>query len=270
MIDPAALLRWYQASGVTTAEASVPTDFTAWPESGFRFNARSAPAQQVVPPSTPLPPQNDDAPASVDEAVRDAQALADAAQSIEGLAAAIEGFDGCLLKSGARNTVVYDGVPKAPLLVIGEAPGRDEDRIGKPFVGRAGGLLDKMLAAIEMSRFGDDELGNVCITNAIYWRPPGNRTPTKAEIAVCLPFVRRFIALSQPRVIALAGNVPTSALFPGAPGITRSRGQWREWPGEEGQTVPVLPIFHPAFLLRQPAQKRLAWADLIAIKERLA
>ncbi|MEE4210081.1 MAG: uracil-DNA glycosylase, partial [Parvularcula sp.] len=104
--------------------------------------------------------------------------------------------------------------------------------------------------------------------NAIYWRPPGNRNPTKAEVAVCGPFVRRFIALSAPRLLLLAGNVPTQALFPDAPGITRSRGQWREWSGESGM-VPALPIFHPAFLLRQPAQKRWAWKDLLSAKSKL-
>lgn len=266
-----ALLSWYADSGVLTAETTHPTDLNDWPARGFRLQKQTA--REVIPPprpaSTATPITSDDAPLPTDEAVALATHLAQAADSIEALDQIIRDFDGCPLKPGARSTVVYDGIPRAPLLIIGEAPGKDEDRIGKPFVGRAGGLLDKMLAAIDASRLADDGKMDVCISNSIYWRPPGNRTPTKAEVEICLPFVRRFIELSTPKVILLTGNVPTQALYPGVPGITRTRGTWRAWPDGSGKEIPVLPMFHPAFLLRQPAQKRLAWADLLTVKERL-
>ena len=203
-----------------------------------------------------------------DEAIAEATACASAAQSIEELRAAITAFDGCPLKPGARNTVIDDGIFGAPLMVLGEAPGRDEDRVGRPFVGRAGQLLDKMLAAIGHSRFEDD-LAPAWISNSIFWRPPGNRTPTKIEIAICLPFVHRLIELAAPKVIILVGNTPTQTLFEGTPGITRARGVWKEHVTSTGLTIPACPMFHPAFLLRQPAQKRLAWEDLRAVRARL-
>ncbi|MEM9233471.1 MAG: uracil-DNA glycosylase [Pseudomonadota bacterium] len=265
-----ALLDWYKASGIDTAEAKEPSDFTTWPRSPFRFTPKTSAEQKPPAPQAQTKGAIDaKAPPSTDESIVLAQSLANSAGSIEALIEAISQFDGCPLKAGARNTVVYDGVIGADLLIIGEAPGRDEDRIGKPFVGRAGQLLDRMLTAIGQSRAQDDGLGNVCITNSVYWRPPGNRTPTDAEKATCLPFLRKFIELSQPKVMVLTGNVSTQSLFPGAPGITRSRGQWREWPLSSNETVPVMPIFHPAYLLRSPAQKRLAWADLLQIKKRL-
>ena len=157
-----------------------------------------------------------------------------------------------------------DGNPGAPVLIVGEAPGADEDRIGRPFVGRAGQLLDRMLAAIGLDRT------SVQITNVIYWRPPGNRKPTSAEIAACLPFVLRHIALSRPKVLVLAGGTAASALLPATDGITRLRGRWFELavPGL-GTPVPTLPMFHPAFLLRTPERKREAWRDLLALKAKL-
>ncbi|MBY0423248.1 MAG: uracil-DNA glycosylase, partial [Parvularculaceae bacterium] len=170
---------------------------------------------------------------------------------------------GCPLKAGARTTVFADGVWGADLLVIGEAPGRDEDLAGRPFVGRAGQLLDRMLAAI-----GRRRAENALISNVVFWRPPGNRTPTQLEIAVCKPFVERLVELTKPKAVMLAGGVPTQALLL-LPGITRARGQWRTLTTSSGYSVPALPIFHPAFLLRQPAQKRFAWADLLTLEHRL-
>ena len=181
----------------------------------------------------------------------------------EELANAVAAFDACPLKAGARNTVFADGVFGADLLVIGEAPGRDEDRIGKPFVGRAGQLLDKMLAAIDRSRET-----NTLITNVIFWRPPGNRTPTAVETAICRPFVDRLIELTAPKAIVLAGGAPLQAML-GVSGIMRARGTWREIKVPALDPIPALPIFHPAFLLRQPIQKRLAWADLQSLDARL-
>ena len=202
------------------------------------------------------------------EAVALAERMAADATDIASLAAAINAYDGCPLKVGARQAVVFDGVPGAPVLVMGEAPGRDEDREGLPFVGRSGQLLDRMLHAIGVSRAPKDEQRAACISNAIYWRPPGNRNPTKAEVQACLPFMRRFIALSAPKVLVLTGNVPTQAIWPDAKGITKTRGVWRTYEAD-GLSVPTLPIFHPAFLLRQPARKGAAWKDLLAIREKL-
>lgn len=222
-------------------------------------NVRSAePARPQTPTFAP-----DQAAPSVDEAAAEAQRLAAACDSFEALEKAVTGFEGCPLKAGARNTVFADGVPGADLLVIGEAPGRDEDRIGKPFVGRAGQLLDRMLAAIGRSREKD-----VLISNVIYWRPPGNRTPTQTETAVCRPFVDRLIEITAPKAIVLAGGAPMQALL-GITGIMRARGVWREIETPSGARFPALPIFHPAFLLRQPGQKRLAWNDLLNLQTKL-
>lgn len=266
----AALMDWYIRSGVTTIEGVTPSNFADWSGRAPRLTPPPKLADMAESPSpTVVQVSSDDGPMPTNEAAAMAKSLAGQASTIDELARAIEGFDGCALKPGARNTVVFDGVPGAPLLVIGEAPGRDEDAEGKPFVGRAGQLLDRMLAAIGCARSPTGTQTPACITNAIYWRPPGNRAPTKAELAICLPFLERFIALSAPQAIVLAGNVPNGALFPGAPGITRARGKWNAWPGPRGD-IPVLPMFHPAFLLRQPLQKRLAWADLLTVEARLS
>jgi DNA polymerase len=198
-----------------------------------------------------------------DEAARDAERLARACASFDDLAAAVASFEGCPLKPGARSTVFTDGVPGARLLIIGEAPGRDEDRLGKPFVGRAGQLLDRMLAAIGRSRATD-----TLISNVVFWRPPGNREPTHVEVAICRPFVDRLIELTNPRAILLAGAAPTRALL-GLNGIMRARGNWRDIETAGGAKIAALPMFHPAFLLRQPSQKRLAWSDLLALDARL-
>jgi len=180
------------------------------------------------------------------------------------LGALVAAFDGCPLKRTATNTVFIDGNPAAPLMIVGEAPGAEEDRIGRPFVGRAGQVLDRMLTAIGLDRSG------VQITNVIYWRPPGNRKPTSAEIAACLPFLLRHIALANPRVLVLAGGTSATALLPTGEGITRLRGRWFDLavPGLD-RPVPTLPMFHPAFLLRAPERKRDAWRDLLAIKAKL-
>jgi len=194
-----------------------------------------------------------------------ARTLAAQAETIDQLAAIIAGFDACPLKRTATNTVFADGNPAAPVLIIGEAPGADEDRLGKPFVGRAGQLLDRMLTAIGLDRTG------VQITNVIYWRPPGNRKPTAQEIASCLPFVFRHIVLSRPKVLVLAGGTAASSLLDMAEGITRLRGRWFDLaiPGLDAK-LPTLPMFHPAFLLRTPERKREAWRDLLALQAKLA
>lgn len=187
-----------------------------------------------------------------------ARAAAASAQDLDGLRAALGSFEYCELKRGARNLVFADGVPGARVMIIGEAPGREEDREGRPFVGPAGQLLDKMLAAIDLSR--ED---SVYITNVLPWRPPQNRDPKPDEIAMMQPFLQRHIALAKPDVLVIMGNHSCLALL-GKRGITRLRGDW-----VEAQGKPALPMFHPAYLLRNPVAKREAWADLLRLKARL-
>jgi uracil-DNA glycosylase family 4 len=192
-----------------------------------------------------------------------ARALAEGAQTLEALREAMMAFEHCELKRGARNTVFADGNPKARVLVLGEAPGADEDREGRPFVGKAGQLLDKMFAAIGLSRTSPDTETALYITNVLPWRPPGNRDPSAGEIAMLQPFVERHIALVDPQVIVVMGNTPLLALT-GTKGILRARGTWMQALGK-----PVLPMTHPAYLLRTPSAKREAWADLLALQARL-
>ena len=258
-----ALLRWYVEMGADEAIGVEPEDRLAPPPAEILPPARAAPIRGQSPGPVPAAP-----PAalteSLGEAAQSARRLASGADSVAALAALVAGFDGCPLKRTATNTVFIDGNPAAPVIIIGEAPGADEDRIGRPFVGRAGQLLDRMLAAIGLDRSG------VLITNVIYWRPPGNRTPTAAEIASCLPFVFRLIALVRPKVLVLSGGTAAGALLAQSQGITRLRGRWFDLavPGLD-QPVPTLPMFHPSFLLRTPERKREAWRDLLSLRARL-
>lgn len=192
-----------------------------------------------------------------------ATAAAARAMTLADLREAMAAFDLCELKRGARNTVFADGNPLARVLVLGEAPGADEDREGRPFVGRAGQLLDRMFAAIGLDRTSPDPARSLYITNVLPWRPPGNRDPEPGEIALMLPFVERHIALADPEVIVVMGNTPLFALT-GGRGILRARGTWTTALGK-----PVLPMTHPAYLLRNPAAKREAWADLLSLQARL-
>lgn len=196
--------------------------------------------------------------------VAEAGKAARAAGTLEELFAAIEAFEHCSLKAGAMNTVTHDGPLDAPVMVIGEGPGRDEDREGRPFVGRAGQLLDRMLASIGLSRET-----NTFITNVNYWRPPNNADPAPEVLNTNRPFFTRMVELKRPVFIILAGKVPLKALLNPQDGIMKLRGQ--EFSFNAGAyTAPVIPIFHPAFLLRQPKMKRLAWEDLLRIETRLA
>jgi len=201
----------------------------------------------------------------VSAAVAQARELAAAAGSLEALATAIAAFDGCPLKfeGAASQAVFYRGAVDAPLMVIGEGPGQEEDQRGEPFVGRAGRLLDKMLGAAGLTE-------RVFITNTVFWRPPGNRTPTPSEQAVCAPFVERAIALVQPRMLLLVGGASAKAMLQKEEGILSMRGRWHEWRSADGALeLPAMPTLHPAFLLRQPAAKKRAWADLLTLTERL-
>jgi DNA polymerase len=185
------------------------------------------------------------------------------ADDLAALRTALAAFEHCDLKRGAKSLVFADGLPGARVMLVGEAPGRDEDLEGRPFVGRAGQLLDRMFAAIGLSRRATDPALALYITNVMVWRPPQNRDPTPDEVAMLLPFLQRHIALADPEVIVVMGNTPLSALL-GVKGITRLRGQWAEALGK-----PVLPMVHPADLLRNPAAKREAWADLLSLKAHL-
>ena len=192
-----------------------------------------------------------------------AQTAAAAAQSIPDLVAAIEAFEHCELKKTARSTVVLDGNPAAQVLLVGEAPGAREDEAGVPFVGPAGQLLDAMLAAIGLKRET-----HVLISNSVFWRPLGNRNPNDGELAVCRPFVVRLIELNQPKILVTVGAAATKSLL-SVPSITRSRGKWVTYKGDEGSEIPALPMLHPAYLLRMPTTKREAWTDLRALKAKM-
>ncbi len=196
------------------------------------------------------------------DSIGDAITLARAANSLPELKAALESFDGCTLKRSATTTVFADGNPASRILFIGEAPGRDEDRQGLPFVGRAGKLLDKMLAAIHLDRT------SAYITNVLNWRPPDNREPSPEEAALCLPFLRRHIELVDPLVMILLGGTSVRHVMGRSDGIMKTRGRWLEY-NAAGRMVPVMPTLHPAYLLRQPAHKKLAWRDLQAVEQKI-
>lgn len=193
-----------------------------------------------------------------------ADRLASSAKTLSDLEISIRAFNGCALKATATNTVFCDGAVESKVMLIGEAPGADEDRVGKPFVGECGKLLDAMMAAI--GRFRPD---GFYLSNILPWRPPGNRKPTDMEVAICLPFIRRHIELAAPKLILLLGGTATHALLNINEGITRARGQWYSLP--IGQySAPVMATFHPAYLLRQPQAKAKVWQDLMAVKIKLA
>jgi len=241
------------------------------PANRYEEEAARAKAPRPTAKSEPTPPRpaaasDSTAPSHATgvDPVEVARRSAAAAGDLDALRAAVAAFDLCELKKGARNTVFADGNPRARVLILGEAPGRDEDIEGRPFVGRAGKLLDRMFAAIGLSRTSDDPETALYITNVLPWRPPQNRDPTPEEIAMMRPFVERHIELVDPKVIVAMGNHACLALL-GQRGILRLRGHWTQALGR-----PVLPMTHPAYLLRTPDAKRDAWADLQAIEERLA
>ena len=237
-----------------------------WEDAGLEVSPappllRPAPAAPSSGGERPAPPRPVRTAPPVEAGPVDAaRKAAAAAADLPALVAASEAFDGCDLKKGARNTVVADGVMGAPILVIGEAPGAEEDASGKPFVGRAGQLLDRMFASIGVSR-----KANCLISNCVYWRPAGNRNPSTEELTICRPFVERMIALTQPKLLILVGGIAGQAISGRSEGVTRLRGQ-RLSLAIQGLTTPVhaMVMLHPAYVLRQPAQKRFAWADLLA------
>lgn len=254
----ASLLAWYVAMGADEAIDLVPHDVTA------PAAAEPRPPQRPAPMAMPASAISRPPLVAPGTATASARELAEGAHTLAELEAAIRAFEGCLLRRTATNTVFADGNPAAALMIVGEAPGADEDRIGRPFVGRAGQLLDRMLAAIGIDR------GSAYITNVLFWRPPGNRKPTPDEIAACLPFLWRHIALVHPKVVVMAGGTSASALLGRSDGITRLRGRWFDLP-VPGLAAPVaaLATYHPSFLLRAPARKGEAWVDLLSLQARL-
>jgi uracil-DNA glycosylase len=253
--DVASLLRWWLEAGVTTALADEPTSWLAQPPAPVQVQPLAAEETKA---------QNTAAAPRILQSRQDSASLA-SIDTLEALRAAVDAFDGCSLKATATNMVFSDGNPASRLMLIGEAPGADEDRAGRPFVGQAGQLLDRMLASIGKSRSSDPAQA-FYITNMVFWRPPGNRTPTPQEIHLCLPFVLRHIELVDPVAIFTLGAVPFQGLVNTTEGITRARGTWRTLE-TGGKSYPLLPTLHPAFLLRQPGQKANAWRDLIALKQ---
>lgn len=224
-----------------------------------RFAAAAPIPQVIVPPPPPRTTPFTTPPLPMP--AQRARDLAAAAATIDELRAALAAFDGCALRNTATNLVFADGNPASGLMLIGEGPGAEEDRAGKPFVGPSGQLLDRMLGSIGLSR------ENYLITNLIPWRPPGNRNPTEAEILVCLPFLLRHIALVRPQRLVLLGALSAKAVLGGNAGITRMRGKWAAAtiPGLP-DPIQALPMFHPAYLLRNPGAKREAWADLLMLR----
>lgn len=250
-----AALAWQVELGADEAIAEVPVN---------RFEAVAEPVAEpakgrVTASASPMVSGESK---EVDPVVEAREAAA-RAEDLAGLAAEMNSFAHCDLRNGARNFVFRDGNPAARVMIVGEAPGREEDMQGKPFVGRAGQLLDRMFEAIGLARTAEAAEHALYITNILPWRPPQNRDPSPAEIAMFMPFVQRHIELAAPELLILMGNVSCDGLL-GRRGITRLRGNWHEVMGR-----PAMPMFHPAFLLRQPVRKREAWADLLAVQARL-
>lgn len=223
--------------------------------SGGRAVAPSPPPRTAEPRAVAVAPP--------DEAVMAARTAASAARSLDELEANLRKFDGCSLKSNAKSTCFYRGSPQARLLIIGEAPGRDEDLEGRPFVGKAGKMLDLMLKSIGLAE------GDVHITNVVYWRPPGNRTPTPQEVLTCRPFLERQIELVAPELVLLLGGSAAKAVLEIEDGIMKIRGKWRNL-SVGGHRARSMATLHPAYLLRTPAAKRMAWRDLLSVKAALS
>ena len=259
------LLGFYSEAGVDTPLDDKPIDRfkqsaeiikqvaaareTAVPQerANVRHSPRHAPPQRI----------------SVEGQVATANELARNAKNLDELFEALKSFNGCTLKLTAKNTCFADGTPHSKLMLVGEAPGREEDLQGIPFVGRSGMLLNRILAAIGLKR------EEVYIANTIPWRPPGNRTPTPMETELCRPFIERQIELSAPEILVALGGPAMQVLTGVKNGIIRTRGQWLSHHLENGKTIPVMPTFHPAYLLRTPSQKKLAWADFLEIRNAL-
>ncbi|HEX4764787.1 MAG TPA: uracil-DNA glycosylase [Lichenihabitans sp.] len=271
-----ALLRWYVDMGVDVALDAEPHDRFA--EAAHAVDSILESAEQ---PPSPAPGPARRVPAAdrpsvmaartiagpaaaltADAAVRSAREQAAQARTLDELRAALVAFDGCGLKQSATQLVFADGNPEGRVMAVGEAPGADEDRQGRPFVGRSGQLFDRMLKSIGLDRT------QVYIANVVPWRPPGNRTPTPQEVAICHPFVLRQIELAAPDLLICLGGAATHALLPVKDGILRLRGRWFDFPTGD-RVIKAMPMLHPAYLLRTPAHKKQAWRDLVELRKAL-
>jgi DNA polymerase len=259
MIGDAAVNRYSdpQSAPATPAPATLPAD--------PRREDNAAPPPLLARPAVAAAPDL----LAPSQGAQDARDAADSAATLDALRARLEAFEGCALKFTATNTVFSDGNPDAQVMFIGEAPGVEEDRQGKPFVGASGQLLDRMLAAISLSRAGHGAEG-AYISNVLFWRPPGNRSPTTAEIAACLPFIQRHIELARPKILVYLGGTAAKAMLDSPLGIMRLRGKWYDHSTLHlDHPIPAIATFHPAYLLRTPGQKREAWCDFLSIKKKL-
>ena len=277
------LLRFYAEAGVDAALEDAPVDRfaegvavrQAGEDRAEARNVRETPRQaEVAQPggfgAAPPPRERGPAPAQAPTAVPDeaqaarARQLAREAKSLDELRAMLDAFDGCNLKFTAKQLVFADGNPLADLMLVGEAPGRDEDIEGKPFVGRSGRLLDRILAAIGRDR------SSAYIANVVPWRPPGNRDPSPFESEICRPFIERQIELVNPKILITLGNPSTKLLLNTQTGIMRMRGKWSTFATPSGVQIPAMPTLHPAYLLRNPGHKKLVWRDFLEVKARLS
>jgi DNA polymerase len=262
-----ASLRWLVEAGADEAVGDVAVNrFVAAKPSAPAIEAERKPAVAAASSPHPMKPVENLASPAVSRGVSSIEAareIAERCQTLDELRQALTEFDGCALKSTATNLVFSDGQRDAPLMFVGEAPGRDEDLKGLPFVGQSGQLLDRMLAPLGFSR-----ATNVYIANILFWRPPGNREPTIEEVGISMPFVERHIALKRPKVLVALGTISAKQLLQRTDGITRLRGKWGSY-STSGLTIPLIATFHPANLLRSPINKRYVWRDFLAVAERL-
>jgi len=268
-LTPEQVLRWHVEAGADEAigERALDRFASPAPADARRAVAPASPparasfASGAAPPfaaARPLQGKTAGAPPS------SSSQLAQACATVAALKGAVEAYDGCALKRSCQRTVFADGNPQARVMLVGEAPGREEDEQGLPFVGPSGKLLDRMLASVGLDRT------TAYITNVIYWRPPGNRKPEPSEVELCLPFIERHIELVDPALLVFLGGAAAAALLGKSEGVTKLRGQWHEY-SSPGLTrpIPALPTYHPAYLLRTPIHKREAWKDLLALRTRL-
>ncbi len=262
MMNEVELIEWYLSAGV---------DCICGKDAGFKMpeQKKAVVFENKQEETVSRPAIKESRPAITDlaqvsmQAGQNARTLCEQSDSLDALRKALDSFEGCSLKLTSNKTVFGGGNPEAKIMIIGEAPGSDEDRIGEPFVGKSGHLLDSMLKAIGLDR------SQVYITNVLPWRPPGNRTPTSSEVAICLPFLKRQIELISPEIIVALGGSAANSLLDREETISHLRGKWLEYKEIKGKSIPLLASFHPAYLLRNPAQKSKVWSDLLRLKKKI-
>lgn len=276
-------LQWYLDHGVDICLQDTATSYNTPKKPAILQDAVTAQAAlnpSITPPKTPLAKTSTTAPVTPSigaaQAIIEAEKLASECQTLDELKNAIKNFDGLAVRKTAANIVFGDGNPDARIMVIGEAPGASDDIQGKPFVGESGQLLDKILAAINLNRHDENPKNAAYITNILNWRPPGDRTPTDAEIDISLPFIKRHIALIKPEFLILCGGISAKSLLERNESISKLRGKFQDYDitpdtqNSEKQTIPAIATYHPTYLLRTPAQKRAVWHDMLMLQERLA